>query len=69
MKSPTPVHVWTAPVLLGVATAIGLVAALLEDGAGDVLGWLTLGVPVAVVLWYLVPMNQAALRRRTPRGT
>lgn len=61
------IRIWTAPILLGVLSAVGLIAALLSDGAGDVLGWLTLGVPVAVVLWYLSPRNQATLRRRSSR--
>jgi hypothetical protein len=68
VKSAAPVRVWTVPVLLGVATLVGLAVALLEDGAGDVLGGLALGVPIAVVVWCLIPKNQAALRRRTSVG-
>lgn len=54
------IKVWTAPIALGVTTAAGLIAALLSDAAGDVLAWLALATPVAVVLWY-VP------RRKQPR--
>jgi hypothetical protein len=54
------IRVWTAPVLLAVAGAIGLLAALVADGVGDYIAWLTLAAPVAVVLW-------CAPRRRTGR--
>jgi len=52
MSAKGRVRVWHAPIVLGVSTAIGLIAALLSDSVGDVLAWITLGVPVAVVLWY-----------------
>lgn len=41
------------PVILGVLTSVGLISALVSDDAGDVLAWLTVGAPVAVVLWYM----------------
>jgi hypothetical protein len=37
-------------VLLGIASACGLLSALLGDGAWDGLSWLALGAPVAVGL-------------------
>lgn len=46
--SPT----WRAPVWLGLATAAGLVAALLVDGWPDLLSSLALGLPVAAAAWY-----------------
>ncbi len=52
MSAKAPIRVWTAPIVLGVLTAVGLVSALLSDSTGDVLAWLTVGAPVAVVLWY-----------------
>lgn len=52
MSAKAPIRVWTAPVVLGVLTAVGLVSALLSDSTGDVLSWLTVGAPVAVVMWY-----------------
>jgi len=64
MTSRAPLRIWTAPLLLGTLSAIGLIAALLSDGLGDLLAWLTLGAPLAVVLWYLLPRNQTTLRRR-----
>jgi hypothetical protein len=35
-----------------VCSAIGLVAALLSERLGDVIGWAALGLPVAIVLRY-----------------
>jgi hypothetical protein len=45
--------IWTWPVVLGVLTAVGLVAALFSDGGfGDVLAGLCLWVPALVGLWH-----------------
>ena len=61
MSAPKRIRVWTAPIYLGVLSTIGLIAALLsDDGLGDYLAWLALGIPVAVVLWYAPP-------RRAPK--
>jgi len=46
------VQVWRMPVILGASTAVGLAAALLADGAGDVISWLALGVPAIVAIAY-----------------
>ncbi|MDM0044796.1 hypothetical protein QTH91_09905 [Variovorax dokdonensis] len=44
---------WGWPIVLGVLTAIGLISALFSDGGfGDVLAWITLGIPVLVGGWY-----------------
>ena len=45
---------WGMPILLGVATAIGLVAGLLGDGWWDLVSVAGLGVPVAVGIWHMV---------------
>jgi hypothetical protein len=56
MSAPKRIRVWTAPIYIGVLSTIGLIAALLSDGGlGDYLAWLALGIPVAVVLWYVPP--------------
>lgn len=47
------VRIWRAPLMLAAVSTIGLVSALLADGWGDVLSWITLAVPVACVLWYV----------------
>lgn len=46
-------RIFAMPLLLGVLSAFGLVAALVGDDAWDVAGWLTLGVPLVVVAWCL----------------
>lgn len=38
------------PIAIGLATAIGLIAALTGDGLRDVLSWITLSVPVAALI-------------------
>lgn len=44
---------WGWPIAMGVLTAIGLVSALFSDGGfGDMLAWVTLGIPAAVCLWF-----------------
>lgn len=48
----TRLSVWMPPILLGVASAVGLVAALVSDGVGDWLSWIALALPVAVALYY-----------------
>ena len=52
--------VWPAPIALGVAGTVGLVSALVGDGAWDLLSWAALGLPVAVSARYGLP------RRRRP---
>ncbi|WP_300299210.1 hypothetical protein [Ferrovibrio sp.] len=50
MKSPF-LHLWGMPILLGIFSAIGLVSALVADGLGDLLSWLTLGLLVLLMAW------------------
>ena len=56
MKHTHPGHfrrLWGWPIALGLLTCIGLVSALFSDcGLGDALAWLTLGIPVAVGIWF-----------------
>ncbi|WP_208277068.1 hypothetical protein [Massilia oculi] len=44
--------VWTAPIVIGVLTVVGLVSALMGDGIWDALSAVTLGSVVAVGGWY-----------------
>lgn len=44
--------IWTAPIVLGVLTVIGLVSALLGDGVWDAVSALALGAVAAVGGWY-----------------
>jgi hypothetical protein len=50
----TPVQIWGIPLILGVVSAIGLISALLGNGVWDILSWVMLGLPCAVIAWYLV---------------
>lgn len=60
--SPQANRVWAVPVALGVLTASGLLSALVSEGWGDVWSWIGLGIPVAVMGWYGLPL------RRSPRS-
>ncbi len=68
--SARTIPTWTAPSALGLVTVVGLLAALFDDGMGDVLSWIALAAPVAVALWYGVmpakvsARNQGACRSR-----
>ena len=53
-------QIWGPPVLLGVLSLVGLVAALVADGVGDALSWAALALPVAVCA--------AAFRRRSQQS-
>ncbi|MEQ8433704.1 MAG: hypothetical protein RIA71_05640 [Oceanicaulis sp.] len=43
--------VFAIPVLIAGVSLFGLVAALIGEGAYDLLGWLALAAPVAATLW------------------
>jgi len=45
------VRVFGVPALIALVTLIGLVAALVGDGALDGVGWIGVGVPVAAAIW------------------
>jgi hypothetical protein len=45
--------IFFVPVIIALFSLIGLVAALLDDGVYDLLSWLGLAVPVAVIAWSL----------------
>ena len=52
------VAIFAAPTAIALVSIVGLVAGLLGGGWHDLLSWVGLGVPAAVILWSL------ALRRR-----
>ena len=46
-------RLWGWPLVMGVLTTVGLISALFSDGGvGDMLAWITLGIPVAVCAWF-----------------
>ncbi|MCU4122319.1 hypothetical protein [Variovorax sp. N23] len=46
-------RLWGWPLVMGVLTTVGLISALFSDGGtGDMLAWVTLGLPVAVCAWF-----------------
>ncbi|MEW6143661.1 MAG: hypothetical protein AB1598_01450 [Thermodesulfobacteriota bacterium] len=49
-KRPIFLHVFGIPILLAALSAFGLVSALLGNGIWDMLSWITLGIPVAVIV-------------------
>ena len=44
-------RVFAAPLAIAVLSTVGLISALVGDDVWDVLSWLTLAIPVAVILW------------------
>lgn len=57
MSKIKPLGLWAifaAPLLIGLLSLVGLIAALLGDGAWDVAGWLGLAAPLATLVWALV---------------
>lgn len=47
----SPMQIWRWPILFGIVSAAGLVAALLGDGWYDVLSCLALGLVAAAGIW------------------
>ncbi|CAN5810546.1 hypothetical protein BH09PSE5_BH09PSE5_18840 [soil metagenome] len=43
---------WGVPILMAVVSVIGLLSALLGDGAWDAVSWVGLGIPLVVCVWY-----------------
>jgi len=46
-------RVWRWPLIIAIASVVGLVSALLGDGPWDALSWVLLAIPIAVagVAW------------------
>ncbi len=53
MKTSARLRIWPVPIAIGAATAVGLVAALVSDGAGDAVSWFGLGLPIVVIARYV----------------
>lgn len=46
------IKLWGMPIVLGVLSITGLIAALVGDGIWDVLSWIALAIPVIVMIKY-----------------
>lgn len=45
-------QIFAAPMVIGALSVVGLISALVGDGVWDGLSWLTLGVPVALCVYF-----------------
>lgn len=57
-------RIWGMPVGLAVASAAGILFALLGDGWWDGVSWVSLGLLLVVMAWHVV----ASARQKTSRG-
>ncbi|SKB81059.1 hypothetical protein [Dyadobacter psychrophilus] len=55
--------VWGTPLIIAVFSMIGLLSALTGDDLWDVLSWLALGIPVAVMIRF-VPWRKRQVKQR-----
>lgn len=53
-------QIWRLPLALGLASAAGLAAALVGDGAWDAASWALLGIPAVVCGLGLLPSKRTA---------
>jgi hypothetical protein len=47
---------WTiygAPTILAAVTCVGLLSGILGDGVWDTISWVGLGIPIAVLAWFV----------------
>lgn len=52
--------IWGMPLLLGLMSIAGLITALVGDDVWDVFSWLTLGIPLVIIGWFLIKKQPAA---------
>jgi hypothetical protein len=56
-------HVWTIPLLLTGLSLIGLLAALIGDKGWDVLSWISLGIPLVVIVRFVIKPQHSKRKR------
>lgn len=47
-------HIFAVPIIMGLLSAIGLVAALVGDDVWDWLSWATLAIPILVLGYFMI---------------
>jgi hypothetical protein len=52
------IALWRMPLLMGAASLAGLIIGLIGEGLLDLVAWVALGVPVAVIGWSLAFMRR-----------
>ncbi|RMB55865.1 hypothetical protein C8J44_1130 [Sphingomonas sp. PP-CE-3A-406] len=65
MRHRTTLQVFGVPILLGIATLLGLGAGLIGDGGWDVAAGLLLAAPLAITGWYWTRTAPTNRRNRT----
>ncbi|GGI55178.1 hypothetical protein [Oxalicibacterium solurbis] len=45
-----PISIWRWPLILGIASAVGLLSALIGDDVYDVLSWCLLALPLIMIV-------------------
>ncbi|GLR84945.1 hypothetical protein [Bradyrhizobium iriomotense] len=60
LRSRPWIRVFGAPILIAVATSIGLLAALLWGEIGKYVAWVTVGCPVPVISWAWLRRDRTA---------
>lgn len=62
------VQIFRAPAVIALASAAGLVSALLADGWADALSWLTLGGAATLGLWHALRRQPRSQSQHTGAG-
>jgi hypothetical protein len=55
MTAPNPrsfAKIYGAPTALAIVSIVGLLSALLGDGIWDAVSWVSLDIPLAVIIWF-----------------
>lgn len=56
-------QIFAMPIVIGIASTVGLIAALVGDGWWDGLSWLSLSLPVLLYLFFVFSRNQTGKSR------
>lgn len=59
MKGDPSIRTWPWPIGLAIVSTVGLVAGLVSDALGDVMAWIGLGLPLAVILRHVLARRPA----------